>query len=383
MEIKKIFNLISQKMMADFNISAHFNHNGNRGDYREDTLKKFLENGKLPKQYKLGNGEVISSYSQTSKQTDLIIYDSNKSIIFEATDNIQIYPIETIYGIIEIKSKLNKQKLIEGLDNIKSLKQMYSPSYISKKIGRTSTVTYANTPPFGVIFAYDFAGNSLDSLQVNLREWCAKNPASVWPNMICILNQGLILFKEGLNEKLHSHEITSKCAPIGLHYRADTLFEFTSRLISLCSARRVEVFNISQYSHIGIIVDGLRVKGVDKWQTRNDPIKKLRLKPDVIRKIYAECKEQITNKELMLKRFGNDFALEQFDENANSLVYLYNPNNYKGVGEIFSSSFIDSEKLINFIENGENIANGFFMYINEFPYFVPYIYITDNDLEEL
>lgn len=92
MEIKKIFNLISQKMMAEFYISAEFNHHGVKGDYREDALKNFLENGKLPKQYKLGNGEIISSYSQTSKQTDLIVYDNNKSIIFQASDSIQIYP---------------------------------------------------------------------------------------------------------------------------------------------------------------------------------------------------------------------------------------------------------------------------------------------------
>lgn len=381
MEVKKIFNLISQKMMADFNISAHFHHNGNRGDYREETLKNFLENGKLPKQYKLGNGEVISSYSQTSKQTDLIIYDNNKSIIFEATDSIQIYPIETIYGIIEIKSKLSKQKLIEGLDNIKSLKQMHSPSYISKKLGRISTVTYANTPPFGVIFAYDLGGNSLDSLQENLKEWCAKNPASVWPNMICILNHGLIFFKEGLNDKLHSDEITENCSTIGLHFKEDSLFEFTSRLISLCSARTVEVFNISLYSDIGIIVDGLRVKGIRKWKSKDDPNKEFCLKSDFIRKVYAECKEQISNKDLMVKRFGNIPGMELLEQEASKLVYLYNPKNYKGLGEISTTSFPSPEDLVAAIQGDKNISNGFFMYINENSYFVPYTYITDDDLE--
>ncbi|MDX6038497.1 hypothetical protein SH917_23065, partial [Acinetobacter baumannii] len=82
-------------------------------------------------------------------------------------------------------------------------KQIHSPSFISKKLGPTSTVTYGNTPPFGVIFAYDLGGNSLDSLEENLQEWCSKNPASVWPNMICVLNQGLILFGEGLKDRLH------------------------------------------------------------------------------------------------------------------------------------------------------------------------------------
>ncbi len=381
MEIKNIFNLISQKMMAEFNISAAFNHHGVRGDYREDALKSFLENGKLPKQYKLGNGEIISSYSQTSRQTDLIVYDNNKSIIFQASDSIQIYPIETIYGIIEVKSKLSKQKLNEGLENIKSLKQMYSPSYISKKLGSTSIVTYANTPPFGVIFAYDLGGNSLDSLVENLREWCSKNPASVWPNMICILNQGLILFKEGLKDTLHSNEITNECTPFGLHFKQDSLFEFTSRLISLCSARTVEVFDISQYSDIGQIVDGLRVKGIRRWKSKDDPSKQFCLKPDFIKKVYAECKVQISNKELMIKRFGNIPGLELLEHDAKKLIYLYNPENYEGLGDISSTSFPSPEDLMAAIQSDKNISNGFFMYINENSYFVPYAYITDDDLE--
>ncbi|HAV5302545.1 DUF6602 domain-containing protein [Acinetobacter baumannii] len=381
MEIKKIFNLISQKMMAEFYISAEFNHHGVKGDYREDALKNFLENGKLPKQYKLGNGEIISSYSQTSKQTDLIVYDNNKSIIFQASDSIQIYPIETIYGIIEIKSKLSKQKLNEGLENIKSLKQIHSPSFISKKLGPTSTVTYGNTPPFGVIFAYDLGGNSLDSLEENLREWCSKNPASVWPNMICVLNQGLILFREGLKDRLHSNEITDECTTIGLHFKEDSLFEFTSRLISLCSTRKVEVFDISQYSDIGLIVDGLRVKGVRRWKHKDDPSKQFCLKQEFIKKVYSECKEQISSKQLLIKRLGNISGLEQLYQDTNGLVYLYNPENYKGMADILSTPTQSSESIIERLQNEKNIANGFFMYINEVPYFVPYIYVTDEDLE--
>lgn len=381
MEIKNIFNLISQKMMAEFNISAEFNHSGVKGDYREDALKKFLENGKLPKQYKLGNGEIISSYSQTSKQTDLIVYDNNKSIIFQASESIQIYPIETIYGVIEIKSKLSKQKLNEGLENIKSLKEMHSPSIISKKLGTSSTISYGNTPPFGVIFAYDLDGNSLNSLEANLREWCSKHPASVWPNMICILNKGLILFKEGFKDRLHSNEISDKCTTISLNFQEDSLFEFTSRLISLCSARKVEVFDINQYSDTGMIVDGLRVKGVRGWRSIKNPNKQLCLKKEFIRKIYSECKQKISNKELFIKRFGMNPIFDQLDQNSNGLVYLFNPENYDGIADALSTPTQSCESLIETLQNGKNIANGFFLYINEVPYYVPHIYLTDEDLE--
>ena len=48
----------------------------------EDALKIFRK-WQTSKQYKLGNGEIISSYSQTSKQADLIVYDNNKVLYFK------------------------------------------------------------------------------------------------------------------------------------------------------------------------------------------------------------------------------------------------------------------------------------------------------------
>jgi len=105
------------------------------------------------------------------------------------------------------------------------------------------------------------------------------------------------------------------------------------------------------------------------------------LKQEFIKKVYSECKEQISSKELLIKRLGNISGLEQLYQDTNGLVYLYNPENYKGMADILSTPTQSSESIIERLQNEKNIANGFFMYINEVPYFVPYIYVTDEDLE--
>ena len=71
MDVEFIFRRISQKLMADFDISAQINHQGIKGTYRENALKRFLQEGKLPGKYSIGSGEIISPLNQVSKQSDL------------------------------------------------------------------------------------------------------------------------------------------------------------------------------------------------------------------------------------------------------------------------------------------------------------------------
>lgn len=75
MDIQKVFRGISKKLLNDFEISAQINHNGNIGNYRENALREFLENGRLPKRLGVGNGEIVGHISNVSRQSDLIIFD--------------------------------------------------------------------------------------------------------------------------------------------------------------------------------------------------------------------------------------------------------------------------------------------------------------------
>lgn len=80
MDAKALFQAVSRRMHADFEVSGQIRHSGSKGAVRENALRKFLENGRLPEKYAVGSGEVVERVRDTSRQCDLIIYDRMKGI---------------------------------------------------------------------------------------------------------------------------------------------------------------------------------------------------------------------------------------------------------------------------------------------------------------
>lgn len=376
MEVTKIFESISEKMKMDFQISAKFNQHGNRGDYREDSLKAFLSSGKLPNNFGLASGEIISQYSQVSKQIDLIFYDKSKSIIFEASESTKIFPIESVLGTVEVKSKLSKKKLLEGLENIKSLKRLYSPQRININYGNQIKIGYYNTPPFGVIFAYALDNNSLNSLELNLKEWCRDNPPEVWPNLICILNVGIIKFQNGLDDILISSDIKSTSTTISLNYAENSLFEFTASLITMCSKREIDIFNIQQYKNTGIIIENLRVKFKDKLTDMNG--ERFRLTDDFIKLVYSKRGKSVPYKDLISKMMsGLNFIGDHF-ENREDHVYIYDPENLPSISEVINNNK-EEKPLFDLLSEVPIFAGGIHLFINEETYYIPRYYINNEN----
>lgn len=81
-------------------------HNGLEGELREVFIQDFLI-PLLPEGFGVGRGKVISSYQQTSKQIDCLIY--NKSILAPAfaTGISGVFPIESTLMTIEVKTTLD------------------------------------------------------------------------------------------------------------------------------------------------------------------------------------------------------------------------------------------------------------------------------------
>lgn len=98
-------------------------HNGSKGTVRENIVNKIIRPF-LPVCYGLSGGEAFDSEGNTSKQLDLVVYDSVFSYIIPYIDNYIQFPCESVYGNIEIKSFLNKDELIKAIENIKSMKSL-------------------------------------------------------------------------------------------------------------------------------------------------------------------------------------------------------------------------------------------------------------------
>lgn len=150
------------RIEADFDFSAEIDHNSSKGAFREQIIKKILRPF-LPGEYGVSTGQAFDSDGHLSKQLDIVLYDALHSYIAPFADDFIYFPCESIYGNIEIKSKLNKSSLFDAMVNIQSLKALkrdpikefhvnpMKPLHIDNvKWNITATNEY-----FGIVFAYE------------------------------------------------------------------------------------------------------------------------------------------------------------------------------------------------------------------------------------
>ncbi len=155
----------SKKIISELEDSKLFDNSGDIGKFREELIEQLLRPF-LPDCYGLGTGEIFSIDGNSSKQIDIVIYDAVFSNVLFKNKSNQLFPCESVYGEIEIKTYLSSNELIRSLDNIESMKLLkredstmldITPLKDFKiKIG--GGLGYDNTkcnPYLGIIFGYD------------------------------------------------------------------------------------------------------------------------------------------------------------------------------------------------------------------------------------
>jgi hypothetical protein len=159
-----------------------FRHSGTIGTSREDGLKQVLREV-LPNQFGIESGEIDSELGR-SKQIDIIIYDATMTNGYSVNNNSKIVPGYSVKAIIEVKSKLSKGKMLQGIHNIESALKVVPPSI---------NIMKRHLKPFNTIFAYELDRNSLKSLAGNLNEIIVEKPGTP-VNLVTVLSEGLIHF---------------------------------------------------------------------------------------------------------------------------------------------------------------------------------------------
>jgi len=383
MDIQKVFRGISKKLLSDFEISAQIKHNGNIGDYRENALREFLEVGRLPKRLGIGNGEIVGHISDVSRQSDLIIFDQLNNIPLLYDSQVQVYPIDCVYGVVEVKSHLTKVKLLEGLENIKSVKAL-APNDIVKKEFMFLSQTYKRPKPFGFIFAYSLGGNSLDSLVENLKEWEKSNLPEHWPNLIVVLGEGIIYHNEkgSLSKTIGSETINEHCYPIALHHRDDSFFYFYSYILDLCNSIELPKVQLTKFLDLPTKIGNYVVKNNDRMVKQGDK-NVYRLNEAFIEKMVTWCKAkgQMTQRELYLRQFGELPQGIEKTSNLDKLVYFYNPDNLLGMHEV-ENAIKMNEKNEPVIDSRVGIPNSYLVIDGEV-YNYCFVNIKEGDYEAI
>ncbi len=115
-QFKTSFSCTSQKTFYDEEQKRIF-HTGEYGTYREAIVRDFLR-FICPRGLDISTGYLITSLDDTSTQCDIIIFDSNMTPIYEQGDRQRFFPIESVFGIGEVKSTLSRANFITALNKL-------------------------------------------------------------------------------------------------------------------------------------------------------------------------------------------------------------------------------------------------------------------------
>jgi hypothetical protein len=152
-------------------------HRAEKGRIVESVVKSALRSI-LPGRFSLGTGFVITSSGRSSSQLDLVIYDGlyNSPILLEGGTGL--FPIECVYGTVEVKSVLDGNQIEEITKAIATIRDFAGEKryarYASHDLGRgrsvVSEIEVENTlPPRAFAFAISSPYASIGNLESALK----------------------------------------------------------------------------------------------------------------------------------------------------------------------------------------------------------------------
>jgi len=148
-----LFMQAARRLKSDFDYFRETNpHSATKGSEAEKVLREFLSNH-LPQRFRAATGILIDTKNSLSKQTDVIIYDALSSSVYRFSEDAMILPVDTVGSVIEVKSRLTSDELLDGYEKIASAKALRkSPSSEMDREATGSKLKMAST--LGVILAF-------------------------------------------------------------------------------------------------------------------------------------------------------------------------------------------------------------------------------------
>jgi len=251
MSLKEIIRAASKSMKDVFEGRTRLiPHPAYKGAEREQEVAAFLREY-CPKRFSVGSGFVASAKRQPiSDQQDIVIYDAlNCPLLCPGTIS-QIFPIESVYATIQVKSCLDKKELKSSLKNIKSVKQLQMDSGITRNTMVASVaVRPPSAPPLGIVFAFQSRWKRLSAVKKNLENMHTQSIPRHWINIVCIHNKGILFYGNPENLRLKT-SLDNTCKLAILDDAEDTLFNFYVMLLGHLSIAEERIPNIVAYAGI-------------------------------------------------------------------------------------------------------------------------------------
>jgi hypothetical protein len=196
--LNRYFRSVYNKLEADallFNRSLP--HEGLKGSENEQALTDIIRDF-LPTKYGVeSNVLVIDREGKNSRQCDIVIYDNSQFPRYFR----KVYPIETIFAVIEVKTELSKQQSDLAIENANSLNKLkFQPLLTPYWETKTKEEKISHPPPVHCIFGYRSSTQQFSTFC----NWFSTLPSSSSGNdlfpynqpfnhfIVCALDKGII-----------------------------------------------------------------------------------------------------------------------------------------------------------------------------------------------
>ena len=248
MSLIETFRYHSQVLAAKSTALEIVHHAGDRGFEREDIVEDFLS-PILPQHLGIGKGEVSATNGRWSKQEDLIIYDRMTCPRLFVGTRSQIFPVESVAAVIEVKTKLDTKTIHEASENISQIKNLEKTGG-STRVGAGTISFGPPTPVFGALFAFEL-GVSIQTLRKSWEKSQSVKPPTQRINLTCVLGKLVVLY---IDKTFHVWDQAGKDVLgkfYGMDSGEDSLLVFTLVLLRVLSEFSFGIPDLLKYFFSG------------------------------------------------------------------------------------------------------------------------------------
>lgn len=184
--IYNYFKDASDVLLAQYVMSKGQKASANSGHNREIFCNQFLSHI-LPHSLSNHRGEIWDSQGNRTGQLDIVLIRDDVPILsFGGADTILA---EGAFAVIEVKSNLTREKLIEAIETLRKVKDLKLGRVVSASLGAGPTLDR----PLRCIFSYESATWDTITSEIN-------KPENVGiADLICVLDKGVVISRGLLN----------------------------------------------------------------------------------------------------------------------------------------------------------------------------------------
>lgn len=203
--LEQFFSGILHQLQTEVDlINSLVPHNATKGTLNEQSLRRILSSF-LPNRYSIGSGLVIDSFGARSRQVDLVIFDElHLSKLFRTTSQV-LFPVETVFACIEVKTSINRAGLNEIAQENQFINQLKHSVPFIRRVSPSKSLTntfdfseFATRPPMTYLVAYHCDTDH----PLTVRKWFEKSAEKDFlPDLALFLDLGMIVYRPNPIEK--------------------------------------------------------------------------------------------------------------------------------------------------------------------------------------